>query len=139
MEKIKLHKSTFDGKIYFYGYFGGYRLYVSHKVIEDLDNPSINLPLQNCDVKKITDNLLYITTGTKTLYPFKLINAEIVSIEGDAIGYGDDNQALIIANGNVKVRWVDGENEVWVTLLYPDGRKESIAEEILKLGGQVDG
>jgi hypothetical protein len=143
--ELKLYKDSFDGKQLFYGYLGGYRVYVNHELVERLNKDDmnkevieINLPIQSCDVVEIDKNNLVLVPGNKILYYFRSDYYEIIQIEcDDCKTYPSGSTTLILANGKVKLYCQyteedeDGYEETrsMVVLLHPDGKKEYIPDE----------
>jgi len=145
--ELKLYNDSFDGKELFYGYLGGYRVYVNHELVErieknNIDKPVadilISLPIQNCEIVEIDKNTLVLVPGNKILYYFESSYYEIVQIDcDDCKTYSGDTSTLILATGKVKLHCQcteeneDGEEETskMVVLLHPDGKKDYIPDE----------
>lgn len=130
MERVSIYKTTYNGKDLFYTYLGGYTVYVNHKLISDKEKPYISFPL-NGNIVKI-GNTLVLVPGNKIVYYFELTNGEILCIDCDGIGYSKrDNEALIVATGKVKLKWINVEDpqEEWTVLLYENGFREFIPDE----------
>jgi len=143
--ELKLYNDSFDGKQLFYGYLGGYRVYVNHKLVESLDKDNmnkevveINLPIHNCDIVEIDKNTLVLVPGNKILYYFESRYYEIAQIDcEDCNTYRNGSSTLILAPGKVKLYCQyteeneDGEEETknMVILLHPDGKKDYIPDE----------
>jgi len=144
--ELKLYEDSFDGKQLFYGYLGGYRVYVNHELVERLKKNInkqvvdilISLPIHDCDVVEINKNTIVLVPGNKILYYFESSYYEIVQIDcDDCKTYSGDTSTLILATGKVKLYCQcteeneDGEEETrnMVALLHPDGKKDYIPDE----------
>jgi hypothetical protein len=144
--ELKLYKDSFDGKELFYGYLGGYRVYVNHELVEGLKKNInkqvadilISLPIHDCDIVEINKNTIVLVPGNKILYYFESSYYEIVKIDCDNCKtYSGDTSTLILATGKVKLYCQcteeneDREEETrnMVVLLHPDGKKEYIPDE----------
>jgi len=142
--ELKLYEDSFNGKQLFYGYLGGYRVYVNHELVKRLGKNTdeqtleIKLPIHNCDVVEIDQNNLVLVPGNKILYHFESNYYEIVQIDcDDCKSYSYSSSTLILANGKVKLYCQyteeneDGEEETrsMVVLLHPDGKKDYIPDE----------
>jgi len=136
-----LEKMTYNGKELLHTQLCGYRCFFHKDLVQTIKRSGyiykVEFPLIGCDIIEVDGNLVVIP-GKYKLFIFSYIkNSKIDKVDGaiKIFGLGKDGSTLILSEQdqeNIKIKWSNGDDK-FTTLLYKDGKQESIpSEELLK-------
>jgi len=136
-----LEKMIYNDKELLYTQLCGYRCFFHKDLVQTIKRSryiyKVEFPLTGCDIIEVDGNLVVVPGKYKLFRFFYNNNSKIHEINGaiKIFESGKEDCVLILSEQDqesIKIKWSNGDDKR-TTLLYKDGKQESIpSEELLK-------